>query len=96
MFIERLILSNFRCFGASPFAIELSSGLTAFVGANGSGKTAVMLALQRMFGVTSEQRRVRHQDFHIALGESGPVRQRSFVSIPQAASGPRRASEADS
>ena len=30
-----------------------------FIGTNGSGKTAVMLALLRMFGVSGDQRRVR-------------------------------------
>jgi putative ATP-dependent endonuclease of OLD family len=79
MFIERLILSNFRCFGPRPRTIELSSGLTAFVGLNGAGKTAVMQALQRLFGVTGEQRRLRRQDFHIPLAEAGPVREQSFV-----------------
>jgi putative ATP-dependent endonuclease of OLD family len=54
MFIERLILTNFRCFGPEPGAIELASGLTAFVGVNGAGKTAVMQALQRLFGVTGD------------------------------------------
>ena len=42
MFIERLILTNFRCFGSEPRAIELASGLTAFVGVNGAGKTALI------------------------------------------------------
>jgi len=79
MFIERLILSNFRCFGPEPCVIDLSPGLTTFVGVNGSGKTAVMQAFQRLFAVTSEQRRVRRQDFHIPIAEVGPVRQRSFV-----------------
>jgi putative ATP-dependent endonuclease of the OLD family len=45
MFIERLILSNFRCFGPEPRSIDLALGLTAFVGVNGAGKTAVMQAL---------------------------------------------------
>jgi putative ATP-dependent endonuclease of the OLD family len=49
MFIERLILTNFRCFGPKPRAIDLASGLTAFVGVNGAGMAAVMQALQRLF-----------------------------------------------
>ena len=40
MFIERLILTNFRCFGPAPLTIDLTQGLTAFVGVNGAGKTA--------------------------------------------------------
>jgi putative ATP-dependent endonuclease of the OLD family len=78
MHIERIVISNFRCFGAVPCGIDLSDGLTSFVGSNGSGKTAVMLALQRLFAVTSEQRRVRRQDFHIPAIEAQPARQRAF------------------
>lgn len=78
MFIERLTLTNFRCFGPVPVTINLSEGLTAFVGANGSGKTAVMQALQRLFGVTGEQRRLRRHDFHIPASELVPLTQRTF------------------
>jgi putative ATP-dependent endonuclease of the OLD family len=42
MIIERVIITNFRCFGPEPLTIELAPGMTAFVGANGAGKTAVM------------------------------------------------------
>lgn len=79
MFIEKLILSNFRCFGPAPTTIDLTSGLTAFVGANGAGKTAVMQALQRLFGVTGDQRRLRRQDFHVPSAEAVPPTQRNFV-----------------
>jgi predicted ATP-dependent endonuclease of OLD family len=68
MHIERLALTGFRAFGPDPTTIDLTPGLTAFVGANGAGKTAVMLALQRLFGITSEQRRLRRQDFHVPAG----------------------------
>jgi putative ATP-dependent endonuclease of the OLD family len=74
MFVESFSLTNFRCFGPDTQRISLSSGLTAFIGANGSGKTAVMNALLRLFGVTSEQRRMRRQDFHVpATEEEVPV-----------------------
>ena len=79
MFIERLTLVNFRCFGPAPCTIDMTPGLTTFIGVNGSGKTAVMQALQRLFGVTSDQRRIRRQDFHIAATEVEPVRERTFV-----------------
>jgi len=78
MFIERLILSHFRCFGPEPVTIHLDQGLTTFVGTNGSGKTAVMQALQRLFGVTGDQRRVRRQDFHIPASEASIPQTRSF------------------
>ncbi len=56
MFLEQLLLTNFRCFGSQTTTIDMTPGLTAFVGVNGSGKTAVMQALLRLFGVTPEHR----------------------------------------
>lgn len=79
MFIEHLLLANFRCFGPQPTTIHLSRELTAFVGVNGSGKTAVMQCLQRLFGVTADQRRLRRQDFHIPSAEENAALQRSLV-----------------
>lgn len=78
MFIERLILTSFRCFGPEATTIDLTSGLTTFIGANGSGKTAVMQALQRLFGITSDQRRIRRQDFHVPAAEAVLPQQRHF------------------
>ena len=78
MRIERVTLTNFRCFGPDPVSIELSPDVTAFIGANGSGKTAVMQALSRLFGVTSDQRRVRRQDFHVPQDEDIPTPERTF------------------
>lgn len=79
MHLERIMLANFRCFGPDPQWIVLSSGLTAFIGANGSGKTAVMQALLRLFGVTSDQRRIRRQDFHVPSSETTPPLQRTLT-----------------
>ncbi len=65
MKIEKIILKNFRCFGPEPTEINLEAGVTALVGGNGAGKTALLLALARLFGVTSSQRSVRLRDFHL-------------------------------
>ena len=65
MKIESVSLQNFRCFGPEKTRIELESGVTAFVGGNGSGKTAVFQALARLFGLTEGQRRIRRHDFHV-------------------------------
>lgn len=65
MKIEKVAIQNFRCFGAQGTKIKLESCLTAFVGGNGCGKTAVFQALSRLFGVTPAQRSVRRQDFHL-------------------------------
>lgn len=65
MKIEKVSMKNFRCFGPRGTKIKLESCITAFVGSNGSGKTAVFQALSRLFGVTPAQRTVRRQDFHL-------------------------------
>jgi putative ATP-dependent endonuclease of OLD family len=79
MYIEQLILTNFRCFGPAGTSIDLTSGLTTFVGVNGAGKTAVLQALQRLFGITGEQRRLRRQDFHVPAAELAAPLQRTLI-----------------
>jgi putative ATP-dependent endonuclease of the OLD family len=65
MKLTRLTIQNFRCFGPVARKIRLERGVTTLVGGNGSGKTAVFLALSRLFGVTPAQRTFRRQDFHL-------------------------------
>lgn len=79
MKIESLTLQNFRCFGTNPQTFSLSEDITAFVGSNGTGKTAAMQALLRMFGISEEQRRIRRQDFHVPRDEKIPPQQRDLV-----------------
>lgn len=79
MYLERLFLTSFRCFGPQTTTIEITPGLTAFVGVNGSGKTAVMQALLRLFGVTPDHRRIRRQDFHIPSAEAAAPAEREFA-----------------
>lgn len=45
--------------------IEVGSDLLAIIGPNASGKTAVLQALCKLFGVTRAQRTVRRSDFHL-------------------------------
>lgn len=78
MFLERVILSGFRCFALTPTPITFDPALTAFVGTNGSGKTALMLALLRLFGVTADQRSLRRQDFHVPPDEVAAPGQRTL------------------
>ena len=68
MKIESIILRNFRCFADSPVTVELAEDLTALVGANGSGKTALLTALTRLFGTTQNMRTIRRSDFHVPPG----------------------------
>lgn len=70
MKIEQIKLKNFRCFGAESAAVKLEDSVTALVGGNGSGKTALFYALSRLFGVTPGQRTVQQRDFHLATGQT--------------------------
>jgi putative ATP-dependent endonuclease of OLD family len=66
MKIESITLENFRCFGDQKTVVGLQQGITVFVGGNGSGKTAILQALSRLFGVSAGQRLVRRRDFHLS------------------------------
>lgn len=79
MQLECLTVKNFRCFGPIAECIDLSPGLTAFVGLNGAGKTAAMQALLRLFGITREQRSICRADFHVPANESIPPSERTLV-----------------
>jgi hypothetical protein len=77
MIIRSVVLQGFRCFGPVPTCVDLESDLTVFIGDNGSGKTALMLALQRILG-TGRQSIVR-QDFHVPVDELSPPHKRTLT-----------------
>jgi putative ATP-dependent endonuclease of OLD family len=53
MRLSSIKLTNFRCFGATATTVEFDK-LVVLIGANGAGKSSVLLALSRMFGVGAE------------------------------------------
>src|SRR5690554_3491295 len=67
MHIFSLTLTNFRCFGSAATQVTLQPDFTCLIGNNASGKTAVFQALNRLFGVGSNNRRVIKEDFHLSL-----------------------------
>lgn len=69
MKISKLSISGFRCFDENPNKVFLDS-LTTFVGKNGTGKTAALVALSKMFGIGSYDRTVTKDDFYIEMGKS--------------------------
>ena len=69
MKLEKVTIQNFLCFGPRATKLTFGRGVTAFVGNNGSGKTAVFQALSRLFGVTAGQRTVRRRDFHLQVDQ---------------------------
>ena len=70
MHIEKICLSNFRRFPQEEASISLEEDLTCFVGNNGSGKTALIIALKRLFGATREDRDIVRDDFHLGVKET--------------------------
>lgn len=63
-------MQNFRCFGSKVVELDFQNELTVFVGGNGSGKTALLQAVSRLFGTSSSQRSIQRRDFHIPLGQN--------------------------
>jgi putative ATP-dependent endonuclease of OLD family len=66
--IESITLSGFRCFGPAPVTVALGNEITALVGPNAAGKTALLVGLGKLFGVSRAQRTVHRTDFHVAAG----------------------------
>ncbi len=69
MHLEKVTLQNFKCFGQSPVTVTLEPGTNAFVGSNGSGKTAVLEALKRLFSPVQSERQIRLGDIHFGPEE---------------------------
>lgn len=67
MKIEKVRLQNFRCFGNETEVLDFEEVLTTLVGGNGSGKTALLQAVSRLFGTSSAQRSVQRRDFHVPV-----------------------------
>jgi hypothetical protein len=67
MFLAELRIENFRIFGEGKDALLLpfKPGLTALVGENDTGKTAIMDAIRFAFGTRDQEyMRVEESDFH--------------------------------
>ncbi len=65
MFIKRLLIKNYRCFGDEPVIIEFSnSGLTALIGPNNVGKSTILKALDILFGDKWPSSQFNENDFY--------------------------------
>lgn len=69
MNIEKIVVRNYRCFSGVETVVSLESDLTCFVGNNGSGKSALIVALKRLYGSTREDRTITRDDFYLAPDE---------------------------
>ena len=68
MKLEQIRISNFHSFGKEPTELTLED-TTYLIGPNGSGKTAALLSLCRLFGHNPTQRRIQRSDFHVPFDE---------------------------
>jgi len=94
MKINEMRVWRFQCFGPSDAVADsdqtpkfqtlfFDPSITALIGRNGSGKSAALAALLRLFGETRDERLIRAEDFFVPPGEtleSAPVR-RLFVEV---------------
>lgn len=93
MRLESVILSGFRCFGPDPITVSISSEITAVVGPNAAGKTALLHALSKLFGVSRAQRTVLRSDFHLGAGDDPDDREPKdlfidvLIGLPELADG---------
>ena len=93
MYVKKITLQGFRCFGPEPVHFTLSEGLTGVVGANASGKTALLHSVSKLFGVTRSQRTLHRSDFFLPRGADPADRSARSLTIeallefPELASG---------
>lgn len=77
MKLQTVRLSNFQSFGERT-ELQLDK-ITYLIGPNGSGKTAVLQALCRLFAFDPALRRIKRSDFHIPHDEKEIPEQRKLV-----------------
>lgn len=68
MKLQTIRLSNFQSFGETPTEVALED-ITYLIGPNGSGKTAALQALCRLFAFDPSLRRILRSDFHVPFNE---------------------------
>jgi putative ATP-dependent endonuclease of the OLD family len=77
MKLQTIRLSNFQSFGEAPTEIRLEE-IIYLIGPNGSGKTAALQALCRLFAFDPSLRRILRPDFHVPFNEGAPPAERQL------------------
>lgn len=77
MKLQFVRICGFQSFGAEPVTVDLSD-LTFLIGPNGSGKTATLQGLCRLFSFDPNQRRLRKSDFFVPHDETQAPDQRAL------------------
>lgn len=66
MRLKSVTIAGFRCFGPEAISVDLGPEITAIVGPNASGKTALLQSLSKLFGVSQAERTICRSDFYWA------------------------------
>lgn len=77
MKLQTIRLSNFQSFGETPTEVALED-ITYLIGPNGSGKTAALQALCRLFAFDPSLRRILRSDFYVPFNETAPPAERQL------------------
>ena len=77
MKLQTIRLSNFQSFGETTTEVALED-ITYLIGPNGSGKTAALQALSRLFAFDPSLRRILRSDFHVPFIEETPPAERQL------------------
>lgn len=77
MKLQTLRLSNFQSFAQEPTELQLDD-ITYLIGPNGSGKTAALQALCRLFAFDPALRRILRSDFHVPFDEANAPEERQL------------------
>lgn len=77
MKLQFVRICGFQSFGAQPVTVDFAD-LTFLIGPNGSGKTATLQALCRLFSFDPNQRRLRKSDFFVPHDETQAPDQRAL------------------
>ncbi len=77
MKLQSIRVSNFQSFGPIPALLALDD-ISYLIGPNGSGKTAALQALCRMFSLDPSLRKIKKSDFHVPSDETVPPEERTL------------------
>lgn len=77
MKLHSIRLFNFQSFGAEISELSLEN-VTYLIGPNGSGKTALLQALCRLFAFEPSLRRIQRSDFHVPFNEENEPDERQL------------------
>lgn len=77
MKLQTIRLSSFQSFGVEPTELGLDD-ITYLIGPNGSGKTAALQALCRLFAFDPSLRRILRSDFHVPFNEENVPEERQL------------------